>query len=217
MSEKSRFKGLQRIGRQALLLGGFATAAAVLLVGINQLTTKPIANRLAEDLRASLNQVVPKGSYDNNLLSHPLKLKDEAGNPVLVYRGMRNGRVSAIAWELSGQGYAGEIRLIMGVTADGSILGVRVLSHSETPGLGDKIEEKKSDWITHFSGRSLQNPTDEKWKVKKDGGVFDQFSGATITPRGVVAAIHKGLQFFQTHRLTLLIPPDEDVNEGPKE
>ncbi|MDD1636491.1 MAG: RnfABCDGE type electron transport complex subunit G [Methylococcaceae bacterium] len=96
--------------------------------------------------------------------------------------------------------------MIMGVDRDGNILGVRVLSHRETPGLGDKIEVAKSDWILNFVGRSLDNLTPAQWAVKKDGGVFDQFAGATITPRKSVQAINRGLQLFKAHQAQLINP-----------
>ena len=93
---------------------------------------------------------------------------------------------------------------MLGIVADGRVLGVRALSHKETPGLGDKIDVKKGDWILQFAGLALGQPPAEKWKVKKDGGQFDQFTGATITPRGVVTAIRHGLEFFAAHQAQLL-------------
>ena len=197
----------QRIGYQAMLLGGFSTLAAALLVAGNLATKAAIVERQQEDLQNSLSQVIPAERYDNNLLQQPLQLEDAAGNPVTVFRGTRGMQVSALAWEITGQGYAGEIHLILGMDDAGEILGVRVLSHAETPGLGDKIEAQKSDWILGFNGLSLGDPPAEQWKVKKDGGRFDQFSGATITPRGVVQAIKQGLSFYQAHRTELLNPP----------
>jgi len=92
---------------------------------------------------------------------------------------------------------------MLGVGADGKVLGVRVLAHKETPGLGDKIDEKKGDWITRFTGLALDHPPIEQWKVKKDGGEFDQFTGATITPRGVVNAVRNGLAFYAVHQAQL--------------
>jgi electron transport complex protein RnfG len=197
----------QRIGYQAMLLGGFSTLAAALLVAGNLATRETIVQRQQEDLQDSLSQVVPADRHDNNLLERPLRLQDSQGRPVIVYRGTRGMQVSAIAWEISGQGYAGEIRLILGLDASGEILGVRVLSHAETPGLGDKIEAEKTDWILGFNGLALSNLPAEQWQVKKDGGRFDQFSGATITPRGVVKAIKQGLDFYRDHRTELLNPP----------
>jgi electron transport complex protein RnfG len=105
---------------------------------------------------------------------------------------------------LSGNGYAGAVECIMGVDRTGRITGVRVIKHRETPGLGDKIEAVKSRWIFAFEGKYLGDPPAEKWAVKKDGGVFDQFAGATITPRGVVKAVKGGLEFFEQNRAQLL-------------
>ena len=101
-------------------------------------------------------------------------------------------------------GYSGRIELIVGVNRDGSVAGVRVLEHRETPGLGDKVDMKKSDWILGFEGRRLGDPPAEAWTVKKDGGVFDQFTGATITPRAVTAAVKRGLEYFEANRSALL-------------
>ena len=109
-----------------------------------------------------------------------------------------------MAYEVFGYGYGGEIAVILGVEASGQLLGVRVLSHAETPGLGDKIEEKKSNWILAFTGLSLANPPPAHWAVKKDGGKFDQFSGATISPRAVVRAVKTGLKFFEANKAKLL-------------
>ncbi|MEJ2402707.1 MAG: electron transport complex subunit RsxG [Candidatus Thiodiazotropha sp.] len=197
----------KRVGYQAVLLGGFSTLATALLVAGNLATKEDILARQNEDLLSSLNQVVPAETYDSDLLNQPLSLQDDKGHPLTVYRGLQGMQVNALAWEIVGQGYAGDIRLIMGVNAQGEILGVRVLAHAETPGLGDKIELAKNDWILSFNDRSLDNTTEKQWHVKKDGGEFDQFSGATITPRGVVAAVHQGLAFFKQHRDELLSPP----------
>lgn len=173
----------------------------------NLATKEAILERQKEDLLDSLAQVVPDERYDNDLLAQPLEIVDEGGKPLTIYRGTVGSQVNALAWEISGQGYAGEIRLILGLDGEGKILGVRVLSHAETPGLGDKIEVAKDPWILGFNGLSLGDPPEGEWAVKKDGGRFDQFSGATITPRGVVQAIKDGLEFFHSHRTELLNPP----------
>jgi electron transport complex protein RnfG len=197
----------KRVGYQAMLLGGFSTLATALLVAGNLATKDVIKERQREDLLDSLGQVVPQQHYDNDLLAHPLQIAVEDGKPVTVYRGTLGSDVNALAYEVSGTGYAGEIRLILGLDAAGEILGVRVLSHAETPGLGDKIEVAKDNWILEFNGLSLGSPPASEWAVKKDGGRFDQFSGATITPRGVVQAIKDGLMFYQNHKTELLNPP----------
>lgn len=194
----------EQIPYQAVLLGGFVAIAAALLVTMNLSTKTPIAERQAEDLQTSLAQVVADNLHDNKLLENTVVLKDAAGKEVKIYRGTQAGKVSALVWETIGYGYAGEIKIIIAVDPEGNILGTRVLAHKETPGLGDKIEEAKGDWILKFTGLSISNPSDDKWKVKKDGGQFDQFSGATITPRAVVKAIHEALQFFAAHKTELL-------------
>jgi len=194
----------KRLGYQAGLLGGFALLSAALLIIGNLSTHAVIGKRLDEDLSSSLERVVPAALYENNLLENPLQIIDAQGRAVTVYRGIRDSQVSAVAYRVIGYGYSGEIELIMGLDSDGKILGVRVLSHAETPGLGDKIEEGKSSWILGFNGRSLDNTSSRQWHVKKDGGDFDQFTGATITPRGVVKAVHEGLDLFRQHRGELL-------------
>jgi len=193
----------KRVGYQAGLLGGFATLAAAFLAVGNVSTRATIAQRQAEDIRASLSQVIPDRVHDNNLLQDTATLQ-HAGQTVLVYRATQKGKVTAVAYPISGKGYSGEISLMLGVSAEAEILGVRVLSHTETPGLGDKIEAKKDDWIFSFNGLSYEETQNPQWGVKKDGGRFDQFSGATITPRAVVKTVKQGLQFFHEHQKQLL-------------
>jgi electron transport complex protein RnfG len=209
----------QRVGYQAGLLGGFALVAAALLVMGDIATRDAIAEREAEDLLASLEQVIPPALHDNDLLANTLTLSvDGAGGvpeQLTVYRALRGLDVSAVAYEVTGQGYGGAIDILLGIGADGRILGARVLSHAETPGLGDKIEATRDDWILDFDGRSLADPQPSGWAVKKDGGIFDQFSGATITPRGVVAAVKGGLEVFAEHRDALTA--SAVIRSGPGE
>ncbi len=196
----------ERISYQAILLGGFSFLATALLVLGNLATVDAIEQRMQEDLRASLSQVIPSSVHDNDILANPLDFKLDDGQSLTIYRGTVDLQVTALAWEIVGKGYAGDIRLILGVASDGRVLGVRVLSHTETPGLGDKIEANRDDWILGFDGLSIGNPPSERWKVDKDGGDFDAFSGATITPRAVVTAIYEGLEFFKQHRTALVSP-----------
>lgn len=204
----------KRVGYQGGLLGMFATLAAALLVGGNVATHDAIEQRKAEDLQHSLAQVIPDGIHDNNLLDDKLILKHQE-KEVVVYRGLTGNKVAAVAYGVSEQGYSGEISLIMGVNRNGEILGVRIISHTETPGLGDKIEVEKDDWVYSFDGLSLDRLPEEQWAVKKDGGAFDQFSGATITPRAVVRAVKQGLILFDEHRAALLKDkPEEPMDLG---
>jgi electron transport complex protein RnfG len=195
----------KRVGYQAGLLGGFATLAAALLIIGNNSTHEAIAQRQAEDLLESLSQVLPDSLHDNGLLDDAIIFEDANGDPLTIYRAKKDQRLTGFAYRATAQGYAGEIQLLLGIRPNGELLGVRVLSHSETPGLGDKIEVRKDDWILDFTGRSLGNTAEAEWAVKKDGGQFDQFSGATITPRAVVRAIHESLTYFDANRDELAV------------
>ncbi|OAI18542.1 electron transporter RnfG [Methylomonas koyamae] len=194
---------------QAGVLAGFALLAAILL-GVADLATRGVIElRLREDLQANLAQVVPAELHDNDLLQDSVMLDAKDNNlgseQIEVYLAKKAGIVKAVCFKfVAPDGYAGPISLVMGVDRNGEILGVRVISHVETPGLGDKIEVTKSKWVLGFNGKSLDNLSVEQWAVKKDGGVFDQFSGATITPRKVVQAIKRGLDFYKVHQAELL-------------
>jgi electron transport complex protein RnfG len=206
----------KRTGYQAGLLGGFATMAAVLLVMSNLITEEAIGERRREDLMASLAQVIPAQLHDNDLLADTLTIPFDDGQRT-VYRAVRDQVVTALAYRITGYGYAGAIEMLMGVNDKGEILGVRVLSHAETPGLGDRIETTKGDWIKGFDTLSLDNTPTDEWAVKKDGGRFDQFSGATITPRAVVGAVKGGLEFFREHKGQLLAREVALDTHTPKE
>ncbi|MDD5330760.1 MAG: electron transport complex subunit RsxG [Sulfuricella sp.] len=186
--------------KHGVILGTFCLGFGLLLAVTDRLTAADIAARALEDRMNSLSQVIPNGIHDNNPVTDTVVLKDDRGRDITVYRARKDGKVTGVAYEIYGSGYAGEIKLMLGVDTDGKTLGVRVLAHHETPGLGDKIEEKKGDWILRFTGLAIGNPPLDKWKVKKDGGEFDQFAGATITPRGVVGAVRGGLEFFAANK-----------------
>lgn len=188
----------------SMLLGLFALVGAVLLATSHQATSQAIAQRLKEDLLGSLAMVIPEKLYDNDLVRDSYGFKLKSGDERIIYPAAKKGRLSALAYQVTGQGYGGSILVLIGIDSKGQVLGVRVLQHAETPGLGDKIEVARSKWVLGFNGLSLGNPPAEKWAVKKDGGRFDQFSGATITPRAVVLAVRKGLEFFEHNRLKLL-------------
>ncbi len=206
MQEKAEKKGKFRetVAYQAILLGASTLVATTLLSFGNLATKDEIALRIQEDLKASLTQVVPEDLYDNELLASTISEENSKGESVLVYRATLNNVVTAVIFEVTENGYSGKIRSIIGIAPDGRILGVRILSHSETPGLGDKIEVEKDDWILGFDGLSINNPGRSAWAVRKDGGQFDQFTGATITPRAVVKSIRSGLEFFEEKKQVLL-------------
>jgi electron transport complex protein RnfG len=162
-------------------------------------TGPAIAAAEAKDLRDSLSEVLPAGLADNDFLKDTVDLQKD-GKTVTIYRARHGSEMKAVLFKVAERGYAGDIQVLMAVDMDGRTLGVRILKHSETPGLGDKIEVKKDDWVLDFNGKSLAEPAPEKWGVRKDNGVFDQFAGATITPRAVVKAVKGGLEFFAAHR-----------------
>lgn len=207
------------IGYQTLLLGVMALLASALLAIAHVKTHEEILLRKKEDLLTSLGQVIPSTYHDNDLTQDTVEVTyhgiDVRKDNILVYRALKEQKVTAVAFEVSGYGYSSPIVLVMGVDRDGVLLGVRTVSHTETPGLGDNIEIKKTKWITSFNGHSLTNTTKKQWAVKKDGGEFDQFTGATITPRTVVQTVHKGLQFFSEHRDQLLEykPPESVISD----
>jgi electron transport complex protein RnfG len=190
-----------KLAYQGLLLGGVALLTSGVLAFASKATEDDIRAAETRDLKQSLAIVLP-GQYDNDITKDMLVLPGPEGD-VTVYRARHAGKVDAVVYRVIGHGYAGPIVCVMGVSREGKILGVRVLKHSETPGLGDKIDPAKSKWIFNFDGKFMGDPAAEKWAVKKDGGVFDQFAGATITPRGVVKAVKGGLEFFDKQRAQL--------------
>lgn len=193
----------EKIGYQPVLLGTFALLASAALALASSATGEAIVAAEAKDLRDSLSEVLPAGMADNDFLKDTVDLENK-GKTVTIYRARQGEMVKAALFKVAERGYAGDIQLLMAVDREGRTLGVRVLKHAETPGLGDKIEIKKAPWIKDFEGKSLADPAAEKWGVKKDNGVFDQFAGATITPRAVVKAVKGGLEFYATHRKEIL-------------
>lgn len=186
------------ISRSGLLLG----LAGVIVIGlvslIYQFTHDAIEESEYQAMLQALNSIIPAGSYDNDLVNDTkvLPANKQLGlkKPALIYRARRQGEIVAVAFPLTApDGYNGPINLLLAVDRTGRIMGVRVVSHLETPGLGDRIERRRSNWVEQFRGKSMEDPPSERWKVKKDGGIFDQFSGATITPRIIVKAIHRAL------------------------
>ena len=187
----------------AAILGLFSLLGIGLVTWVHQHTEMRIAENQRQTLLHSLQNLIPAGSYDNDLLADAIQISaaELAAQPVTVYRARRLGKpVAAVFSTVAPDGYSGDIRLLVAVKADGSLAGVRVISHKETPGLGDLIDENKSLWILGFDGLSLDNPPLKQWKVKRDGGVFDQFTGTTVTPRAVVRAVRSILSFFKSNQ-----------------
>ncbi len=198
---------------QGVLLGGFCLVCSAVLAVAYRFSAPDIERRLKEDMEVSLGQVVPAKYRGNDMVADTVSI-DGAEGPTTVYRARKDGQVTAVAYRVVGKGYGGDIVIVMGVDRSGEILGVRVVQHSETPGLGDKVDVRKTRWVDAFKGLSLANTAAAKWAVKKDGGRFDQFSGATITPRAVVKAVKDGLALFSSHRARML-DEAKDALPGP--
>lgn len=193
--------------RQVPLSALFLFLFAVIGVGLVAYTHDNTAARIAENERMallrSINELIPADQYDNDIFTDIITVPGNdllgTSEPVPVYRARKQGwPVAAVLTVIAPDGYNGAIKLLVAVKLDGTLAGVRVIMHKETPGLGDAIEVDRSDWILGFKGKSLNNPPEKAWKVKRDGGQFDQFTGATITPRAVVKAVHKALLYYRT-------------------
>ena len=195
--------------RNSLILGVFAIFTVGVIAFIQQATSERIALEQQRMQMRALNEIVPDEQHDNDLLEDSFSIADQAllqlPAPASAWRARQQGVVTAVILPaVTLDGYSGRIDLLVGIRANGELAGVRVVKHRETPGLGDKLEVAKSDWIFSFDGKSLEMPAPAGWAVRKDGGDFDQFVGATITPRAVVQAVRNALLYFQENRDELL-------------
>lgn len=202
---------MKQVFRSAAALGLVAIIGTTLLTAVDYLTADRIAAQERRVILEQLGQIIP-AYHDNDLLNDSLTIHDEAyfpnGQEVTAYRARQQGQPLAVVLKfMAVNGYNGNITLLAGINADGSLRGVRVISHKETPGLGDAIETGKSNWIFGFENKSLQTPTPENWAVERDGGEFDQFTGATITPRAIVNAVRMALEYFERNRDYLFDSP----------
>lgn len=198
---------LTAIKKNGLTLAIFACASTGLVAVTQYLTKDAIQQQEEAQLLSVLNQVIPPALHDNELYRSCTLVNDPAlgtNQSMPAYIATLNGEPSAIAIEtIAPNGYNGAIKLIVGIKADGSITGTRVLSHQETPGLGDKVDLRVSDWILGFTGKKLTEQNESDWKVRKDGGQFDQFTGATITPRAVVGSVKDTVSYVNKNSHTL--------------
>lgn len=193
--------------RGALILLAFAVTGTLLLASTFDATREPIARAEEAARMRLLNQVLPPEIHDNDLLQDAVSVPADSRlgtvEATRALRARRDGALTGVALEaIAPNGYGGRIRLIVGVAPDGRLLGVRVVAHSETPGLGDYIDIDRSGWIRAFDGRRLAGHEGD-WQVKKDGGAFDSMAGATVTARAVVEAVRRALEYFAAHRAEL--------------
>ncbi|WP_166840383.1 electron transport complex subunit RsxG [Rheinheimera pleomorphica] len=202
---------IRAISKNALALGAAAAICVAILSLVNQQTAARISEqRLAAKL-AILSEVLPNADAGQALLQDCLQVTDAQllgrTSAQTLYRWRQNGELSAYIIETTApDGYSGNIDLIVALSPDGTVLGSRVLEHKETPGLGDKIETRRSPWIYSFSGKVVSPDNADKWAVRKDGGDFDQFTGATITPRAVINAVRNAVLYVQQHPQLATMP-----------
>ncbi|MBW8190701.1 electron transport complex subunit RsxG [Neiella marina] len=206
------------IGKNGLVLALFALVCTGLVAATFVITAPDIKQAELDNKFKVLNQVIPHQLHDNNLAEHCFMVQDDhlLGGiaPQQAYLATLGDEATAVAIETTApNGYTGNIDLIVGLNTQGEILGVRVLQHKETPGLGDKIERRKSDWIDSFMGKTVTDRKDPAWAVHKDGGQFDQFTGATITPRAVVSAVKNAVLFYQANA-DMLLSADANCEDG---
>jgi electron transport complex protein RnfG len=209
--------------RHASASAGILTAFAVVgtaLLAATYLVTRPIIAETEKQAKLALiGQILPVALYDNDLLKDSALLPParDLGNtePTPVYRAVKEGKPSAAVLEvIAPDGYSGKIRMIVAIKADGEVSGVRVVTHNETPGMGDYIEIAKNSWIRIFEGKSLSKYADQDWKVKKDGGKFEHMAGATVTPRAVVKAVRKSLTYFAANQDRIFSLPAETEEQA---
>ncbi|NWO03270.1 MULTISPECIES: electron transport complex subunit RsxG [unclassified Idiomarina] len=211
---------LNSMQKNGLLLAAFAVVATSLVIGVQVLTEDKIAMQQQRQVLRTLNQLIPPTMHDNDLYQSCRLLE----NPALgsskqqpLYRAWVNEEPTALAAEvIAPDGYSGAIRLLVAIKPSGEVLGVRTLRHQETPGLGDKIEVEKSDWIKSFAEKQVRGADDDRWAVQRDGGMFDQFTGATITPRAVVSAVKRATLELQQQADVLFnadLPHCQEVQE----
>lgn len=196
---------VKRMIQMGILLGIFATIGTTILAITHEQTKERIVENERDVLLRSLHSVISPDTHDNELFADTIEVTDTnllgTKKPMTVYRARLKGKpVAAVFTVIAPDGYNGDIKLLVAVTTDGVLSGVRVITHRETPGMGDYIEETRSDWIRVFAGLSIHNPGKNGWRVKRDGGDFDQFTGATITPRAVVKAVYNCLVYFEQHQ-----------------
>ena len=196
------------VGRTVLVMVIFGVIFSTILQFVYNETNPIILISEAKAKERLLLQVVSKNLYNNDLINSYIKIQPNERlknkDTIKGYIAMKENIVTAVILETRApNGYSGEIKILVGISSDGNILGTRVIKHQETPGLGDYIDINKSDWINIFTFSSLKNTSQLEWAVKKDQGKFDYISGATITARAVIVAINEALIFFKENKFKM--------------
>jgi electron transport complex protein RnfG len=205
----------------AVILFLFAITGTAMVASTYENTRERIAANERETLLRKLHALIEPSRHDNELIEDTVRVSNDAlfgtADPVAIYRARMGSRpVALVLPTVAPDGYNGKIKLLVGINYDGTLAGVRVIAHKETPGLGDGIESERSDWIYGFDGKSLDNPVTARWRVRKDGGEFDQLTGATITPRAIVRAVRESLLYYSKNRDSLFgTPENQDKRQKP--
>lgn len=210
--------------KNSQILAIFAIACTAIVGLVNELTSDKIKSQEQLQLLNTFHSIIEPSRYNNDITQDCVNLNSTLlGNTAndkkmhTAYIARQDNNPVAIAMTSTApDGYNGNIELIIAINMDETVSGVRVLKHQETPGLGDKVEIRKSDWITSFTDKKLLSENDSRWAVTKDNGMFDQFTGATITPRAVVKAVRKTLLYFKDNKHSLLTRPNICLNESQK-
>ncbi|HGJ5876553.1 MAG TPA: electron transport complex subunit RsxG [Arsenophonus sp.] len=194
---------LKSIRQYGLILAIFAAATTGLTAVVYTITKSTIHNQTLIQQQKLFNQIIKPELYDNDLTNacYIVSPNEALGSslPHHLYIASKGGKpIAAIIESITPDGYSGAIKLLVAADFQGKVLGVRVTEHHETPGLGDKIDIRISNWISHFAGKTIDSENSRHWAVKKDGGDFDQFTGATITPRAVINATKRAAWFIQS-------------------
>jgi electron transport complex protein RnfG len=208
----------QSIIKTGLTLAVIAAICTALVALTFQATRERIAANEKALLEQSLQPALAGTFYDSGVSESRLVLPSPHGlpgnEPAVVYRVFAEGEpVAALFAVTARDGFSGPIRILVGIDVDGTVTGVRILRHRETPGLGDKIESARSDWVFQFDGHSMGDPVATGWAIEVDGGQFDQLTGASITPRAIIKAIRDTLNYFETHQDAIFLSESSGENE----
>jgi H+/Na+-translocating ferredoxin:NAD+ oxidoreductase subunit G len=200
--------------KPVLTLAVIAAVLTALVALVASFTRERIASNEQAWIRQRLDALVPPATHDNDLLADSISVTapDLLGSaqPVKIYRARRAGApVAAVLRPLAPDGYRGPIELLVAIGQDGRLIGVQVIRHQETPGLGDAFESRDVHWLDRFRGRSLTDPPPPRWTVRRDGGDFDAFTGATITPRAIVKAVRNALEYYQRNSQRIFEQPTQ--------
>jgi electron transport complex protein RnfG len=204
--------------RNGVTLAAIAAVCTLLVAATYRVTAERIAANEQAWLERSLEPALSGVFFDGSVTDYKVELEPPHDLPgtdtAIIYRVFSEDEPAAALFAVTARdGYSGPIRILVGVEMDGTISGVRIVEHRETPGLGDRIHQSRSDWVHQFDGRSLTDPVEARWLLEVDGGEFDQITGASVTPRAIIKAVRDTLLYFDENRDELFALPVEEQTE----